>query len=475
MKTPNDPNGPCSPAWQAPMLALLGGALLFLSDQPVGWWPLQLVAFVPLLVAVRRTHCRWHAAVTGVAFALGYAGPLTVLLAFPWWATALQITYVSLMWALVAVGLHGVREWPEPWRALASAAVVVCVGWLDVTAWPQWGSAQLFTRVWSAAPWAVQVLSLTGPLGLPFLVVGLQGLTLALVLEPARRAAVALAIMGLLLPVVGASVWAGWQAPRGSLRVAALGFPSKSEDPRRPADTAELFATTLDPLLAEAVKAGARVVLIPEVSVAVAGAERVRVIEHLGRAARDYGVLVGLGLGDLDRDENRLVLVGPDGKVAAEYGKTHLIWGVETWKDGTTGPVRLSFDGWTVGVMICQDDNFPDLVRDHARAGANLVLVPTWDWAEVAPYHRENSLLRPIEGRYGLVRAAKNGSSLIADARGRVIAERNHLVEGAGLVVADLPLYEGGSLYGVAGDWIAALSLGLLVVGAFVRRRRAGV
>jgi apolipoprotein N-acyltransferase len=463
-------------AWTSLLLAFVGGLLLFLSDQPVGLWPLQLVALVPLLLAARRVPGRGQAALVGVAFALGYGGPLTVLLAFPWWATALEVGYVAAVWALVAAGLWCVREWREPWRALASAAVVVVVGWLDVSVWPQWGSAQLFTRVWSAAPWAVQFAAFTGPLGLPFLVVGLQGLGLSLVVEPARRAGVAAAVMVLLVPAVLCSVLAGREAPRGSLRVAAVGFTSPSIDARNPADTEQLFATTIEPRLAEAVKAGARLVLFPELSVALKADERARVFERLGRLARAHGVLIGLGFGDLERDENRLVLVGPDGKVVDEYAKTHLIWGVEDWKTGSTGPVRLEFDGWRLGVMICQDDNFADLVRDHARAGVDLVLVPTWDWAEVAPYHRENSLLRPIEGRYGLVRAAKNGSSLIADARGRVLAERDHLTSGDGVVVADLPLYAGGSFYGTTGDWITGVCLVFLGVGGALRRirRRAG-
>jgi len=464
---------PSGPTWWPPLLALAGGLALFASDAPVGWWPLQLVAFLPLLLAVRRTHCRWHAAATGAAFALGFGVPFMVVLAFPWWASAAELVYVSLTWALAAVGLHCVREWREPWRSLASAAVVVAVCWLDLAPWSQWGSAQLFTRVWSAAPWAAQIGAWTGPLGLPLVVVALQGLTLALVAEPARRPAVAAALMAVLLPPVLASVGAGREEPKGALRVAAIGWPSVSIDARAPADPDELFRSVIDPLLARAVREGARLVLLPEVSVALKGDERARLFDRLGRWARDYGVVIGLGFGDLDRNENRLVLLGRDGKPLAEYGKTHLIRGVEAWADGTTGPVRVELDGWRVGVMICQDDNFPDGVRDHARAGANLVLVPTWDWKEVAPYHRENSLLRPIEGHYGLVRAAKNGSSLIADAHGRVLAERDHLAEGPGLVLADLPLYAGGSLYGVAGDWLVLLSVAFVLGGAVLRRRAA--
>ena len=462
---------PASPGWLPPVLGLLGGLALFASDAPLGWWPLQLVAFVPLLVAARQTHCRWHAALTGVAFALGFGGPLIFLLHFPWWATTAELVYVSLTWALAVVGLHSVREGREPWRALASAAVVVVVCWLDLAPWSQWGSAQLFTRVWSAAPWAVQFAAFTGPLGAPFVVVALQALTVALVSEPPRRAAVALALMAVLVPVVLAAVLAGREAPKGALRVAAVGFPSDSIDARNPGDADELFARTLDPLLAEAVRGGARLVLIPEVSVAVTAEQRARLFQRLGRSARDYGVVIGMGFGDLEKNENRLVLIGRDGEPLAQYGKTHLIRGVEDWNDGTTGPVRVDLDGFRAGVMICQDDNFPDVVRDHARAGVNLVLVPTWDWAEVAPYHRENSLLRPIEGHYGLVRAAKNGTSAVVDAHGRVLAERDHLAAGAGVVLADLPLYEGGSVYGAWGDWLALASALYLAAFGLLRRR----
>ena len=55
--------------------------------------------------------------------------------------------------------------------------------------------------------------------------------------------------------------------------------------------------------------------------------------------------------------------------------------------------------------------------------------------------------------------------------RARVLAERDHLASGAGVVLADLPLYEGGSFYGAWGDWLALASALYLVAFGAVRRR----
>ncbi|MGV9879616.1 nitrilase-related carbon-nitrogen hydrolase [Streptomyces sp. NPDC003006] len=38
--------------------------------------------------------------------------------------------------------------------------------------------------------------------------------------------------------------------------------------------------------------------------------------------------------------------------------------------------VQASFDGLTLGMLICYDVEFPEAVRAHALAGTDLLLVP---------------------------------------------------------------------------------------------------
>jgi apolipoprotein N-acyltransferase len=120
-----------------------------------------------------------------------------------------------------------------------------------------------------------------------------------------------------------------------------------------------------------------------------------------------------------------------------------------------------SLDELGVGEMICQDDNFTDLARGYGRTGVALVAVPTNDWREVKDYHAENSPMRALENGYGVVRAASGGVSEIVSPSGEVLARRDHLLEGSGVVVADLPVARAGTPYSAAGDWFVAVCLAL--------------
>ncbi len=59
----------------------------------------------------------------------------------------------------------------------------------------------------------------------------------------------------------------------------------------------------------------------------------------------------------------------------------------------------------------------------------------------------------------------------IASPQGEILAQMDHFAEGPGLIVADVPLYEGGTLYSKLGDWLVALCLVLILIGAILRRR----
>ena len=101
--------------------------------------------------------------------------------------------------------------------------------------------------------------------------------------------------------------------------------------------------------------------------------------------------------------------------------------------------------------------------------------LPTLDWERVSTAHLSNSIHRPIESGYAIVRAAINGVSVIADARGRILAKMDHIAEGAGYIVAEVPVYRGGTFYGKAGNWMvwvcAAYVAGYLVVRRFKREK----
>jgi apolipoprotein N-acyltransferase len=114
----------------------------------------------------------------------------------------------------------------------------------------------------------------------------------------------------------------------------------------------------------------------------------------------------------------------------------------------------------TLGVPICYELVFPDIVRRMARDGASVLLGITndaWYGRTGAPYQfLAMTALRSAENRLWTVRAANSGVSAIIDGRGRV-REQTPIFE-RGLLVYDVPLRPeaaGRSWYARFGDLFA--------------------
>ena len=456
---------------------LLGGALLFVSDKPMGLWWLQLIAFAPLMWNIFRQRPSWSAAmVAGACFGAGYTAPLMHMLQFPFAPAIILEAWQSLMWALLFTAISLMVGLPPLRRIAAIAGAAVLTAWIDMTLMPAWGTAQLFTRVWSDVPAAMQIGAWTGPLGLVFVVVAVNA-SLAVVVARAGYWKQSLLALGSILVLWGAPAVQAYMAqPTGSITVAAMGWDLSDTYAERTTHPLRIMEDLYMPLLAKAAKQGAKLVVSPEMGFNLFANTKGPIKQQLAKLAKEHGVYLAVGYFDVDRNDNRLLFVAPDGTLLGEYRKTHLIYGLETYLAGD-GSLQLHQVGdLALGGMICQDDNFTDLSRALHRAGADMVAVPTFDWKQVAPYHFENSRFRAVESRYGLIRAAWAGTSAIVDARGVVHASVNHLTAGPGVAVADLPLYRMMSPYSYLGNWPAWLAMlafglwGLLIVA--VHRRQ---
>jgi len=344
-------------------------------------------------------------------------------------------------------------------------ALAVVLEWVDISLVPVWGTAQVFTRVLSASPWAIGLVSVTGVTGLVFVLVTGQTLTALALARPAaqRRSALALVV---LVAVVAAANTALWPStPKRTVRVAAVGW-TWDQLPRGQRSSWKLvYDTVYRRLVQHAAARRAKLVVSPEVGFRVAAHQRKAFGMRLSKTARSLRVWLAVGYFDHARNRNQLVFVDDRGRVRGVYSKTHLIMTLERYTAGNGSLVTVKGPGFLLGGMICQDDNFTDLARGYGRRGAQVVAVPTNDWKQVRNYHLENSLFRAVENRYAIVRAASNGISAIVSARGEVLARRDHFTEGPGAVVADVPLYESGSFYARWGNWLVILCLLWLLLG----------
>jgi apolipoprotein N-acyltransferase len=121
---------------------------------------------------------------------------------------------------------------------------------------------------------------------------------------------------------------------------------------------------------------------------------------------------------------------------------------------------------------------FPELARRFPRRGADLLANLTNDaWfgkSSGPPQHLQMSILRAVENRRYLIRAANTGISAIVDPRGKVIA-RSRLQE-TRVILGAVRAVRGQTLYTRVGDLFAYLCVILAsaaLVAAFAAGRRA--
>jgi len=150
--------------------------------------------------------------------------------------------------------------------------------------------------------------------------------------------------------------------------------------------------------------------------------------------------------------------------------------------DGAPGPDGAGSErALRVGVPICYELLFPDLMRRFAADGAEALFAITndaWYGRTGAPYQfLAITALRAAESRLWTARAANTGVSALIDPRGRVreqtqIFERD--VRVGEIVLRPAP--HGGSFYVRHGDWFAWscwAASAILLIAARVRRRKA--
>ncbi|MFO7921450.1 MAG: carbon-nitrogen hydrolase family protein [Nioella sp.] len=119
-------------------------------------------------------------------------------------------------------------------------------------------------------------------------------------------------------------------------------------------------------------------------------------LDEVARIAAQTGLTLVMGT-HLDTAEglrNAAVVVSDAGTEMGRYHKRALYgaWEKATFAPGD-GPLRFACGDFKVGVAICYDVEFPELIRAEARAGVDLVVVPT---ALMSPHSRVAAQLVPV-------------------------------------------------------------------------------
>lgn len=169
-------------------------------------------------------------------------------------------------------------------------------------------------------------------------------------------------------------------------------------------------------------------------------------LSALGAVARsnDTAIVVGYYEAQEGGIYNSTLVIGADGTILANYRKRALYgdWEKSTFLPGS-GPVLLEYRGIKISVLICFDIEFPELARECAGSGAELIVVPT---SLMEPYGRiarrviparaiENQLYIAYANRIGVEHELQYvGRSAIYDPEGNLLGEGTD--DGSELVVA---------------------------------------
>ncbi|MFJ5219104.1 carbon-nitrogen hydrolase family protein [Streptomyces sp. NPDC088354] len=174
---------------------------------------------------------------------------------------------------------------------------------------------------------------------------------------------------------------------RTALYQGPSGVPSSVDD----------SVAALDAAVRRAAAAGARLLVTSEMFAtgyalgeavpALAEASDGPTAGRIARIAAAYGLGIVYGYPERDGDDvfNAAQLIGPDGERLANYRKAHLFGDFERarFTPGDEAVVQAELDGTRIGILICYDVEFPEMVRAHALAGTELLAVPT---ALMRPY-----------------------------------------------------------------------------------------
>ncbi len=228
---------------------------------------------------------------------------------------------------------------------------------------------------------------------------------------------------------------------------------------------------------------------------------------RLTKLAEDTGSVIFVGTfdfaelhGDVFEEYNAVVAFFPDGRIEeGSYKKQHLVpFGeympmrniLETLLPFMTELNMLEYDlsagvdseildteYGKAGRLICFDSIYPDLARDSVADGAEYILLSTNDsWyrdSASAYQHNAHALLRAVENRRYIARAASTGISSVITSEGKVTEAIAPLKEG--YITASIYRNTERTLYSYVGDVIVLPCVGLiafLVTSDLITRRK---
>ncbi|MGK5729116.1 apolipoprotein N-acyltransferase [Streptomyces sp. URMC 124] len=498
--TTQPPDGPyarpLNRPWPRAAAAVAAGALPALTFPTPSLWWLAYVALVPWLSLIRTAPGARRAALDGW---LGGGGFL--LAVHHWLLPSLHVfilvlaALLGLLWApwgmLVKRLLGGS---PGPARA-AAALLVIPSGWLMVELARSWEYLGGPWGLFGASQWQVQPalkLASTGGIWLvTFLLVALNTAVSTAIWASRARITGLVGLVACAAAVAGVWLWAPSPRSAGTVRIALVqpGVVDGTGSVQRRFDRQEELTRKL---------AGQHVDLVVWGESGIGGdlARYPALRNRLTALSRTVGadLLVNVDARRSDRPGifKSSVLVGPDGPTGDRYDKMRLVpfgeyvparsllgWATSVGKaageDRMRGehPVVMRLpaspsapEGLRIGPLVCFESAFPDMSRQLARDGAQVIVAQsstsTFQRSWAPWQHASLAAVRAAETWRPVVHATLTGVSTVAGPRGRTVGAPLG-TDRSEAVVREVPLAGGTSPYVRYGDWVVLVSAAVVL------------
>ena len=373
--------------------------------------------------------------------------------------------------------------WPSvrPWLAAAAWVALDEVRSTILTGFP-WALA---SHTQARSPALIQIAAVTGAPGVTFLIILFNG-ALAEAINGAKRVRLqwsSIAAAALVVLTVAGGYWrlsrADANPPARSLNVSLLQGnidQYRKWDEAYEADIRQTYAA----LSAKAAIDKPDLIVWPETAVPAWIPRDPTYVKWVGDVVRASNTphLFGALSGTEEKGYNAAILALPDGSLADQYNKRHLVpFGeyvplenllkrvvpylgqVGVFASGTES-VHFHLGDLRLAPCICYESMFPSLVRNEARGADAIVNITNDGWflkTSAPEQHFVVNIFRAVENGRPVFRAANTGISAFIDAFGRIIFESPLLVAAAYTQRVPIPDRSFHTIYSQWGNWFGWL------------------
>jgi apolipoprotein N-acyltransferase len=505
------------------LLAVSAGLLNWAVFPKIGLWPLVWICQVPLMLASFRENSHFR------SLLFGYLSGLVFFAGTCHWIAGVLLNYGGLPWigaellflllALYLSSYYALFSWAF---ARLSISVPSLCFWLAPALWVS--TEYLRAQVLTGFPWCLlgyglvdaiylsQIARWTGVYGLSFVVISVSAFVAEAIVRSSRVAAFRLGTVASVLFCLALVLrWTGKEPGKGThlVRIVQtnIDLDQKWDAVTKSSLLDELAKLSIpsEGRQIDATSDAVRLILWPETPAAFYfnhDADFRRRMQSIATATSAYFFFGFVDFrsrsaGDTERDSyNSVAMLSPDGRVISQYDKVHLVPFGEyipyqklfffvdkiSTEAGNFSPgdrvVVTPLDSQrSVGTFVCYEAVVPDLVRQFARDGSQLLVNVTndaWFGESAAPFqHLAMARMRAIENHRYLLRAANNGISAIIDPVGRVVkaAPRNQrsILEGQFNLETQRTVY---SEYGDVFAWLCLIASAAALIWQVVERKR---